>query len=769
MQDPSFDLLQSLDDREWARALSFCDGAGLTLVLGAAARDSLPGWVRDRIERDLANNTQRHERAKAALFEIQDWLATEGIAPLVLKGFTQAPAFIPDPALRPQYDIDLYCPQADVLRARDLLLEHGYEPLLEFEDFPTDHLPVMVRKTGWQWRGDFFDPDIPFSVELHFRFWDEHTEHLPVPGIDDLWRRRVERVICGRPVSVLRPVDALGYTALHLVRHLLRGSLRAYHVYELARFLDAHNQNDGFWADWQALHGPELRRLEAVAFGLAAAWFGCRLRDQAVLLPDGADAWLERYAFAPLEGLFLPNKDELWLHLSLLESAASRRSVLRRRLLPLRMPGPVDAIHIPRSRMTWRRRMESRLKYSAYLGGRVWFHVRVLPRFALHGMTWSLGSGYWLFLAAASLFNLGMFVFVLLYNLLLLDRGFGERTIGLVSGMATAGSLAGTLPAAALARRFGLRALLLACFASVAIFTALRICPVGQTALALLGFAAGTGLAMWAVSIAPVISQLTRETRRPLGFSVFFASSIALGAAGGWLAGRLPGWLGGKPQAILAGCVLMLVALWPAARLPLGVAPAAPRLVPRSRFVLRFLIALAVWNLATGAFNPFFNAYFARRYHMPVERIGLLYSGAQLAQVGAILLAPLMLRKLGMTSGIAITMAATAAALAGLAAGGSATTAVAAYSAYMTCQFMTEPGLYTLLMGGVAPAERGGAAAVNFLVAFGAQALAAFVAGAAFGRFGYGPVLAAAAVAAGLAALLFRALVPSPGEAAKNE
>eukprot|EP00825_Cyclidium_porcatum_P020594 TRINITY_DN23278_c0_g1_i1.p1 TRINITY_DN23278_c0_g1~~TRINITY_DN23278_c0_g1_i1.p1 ORF type:complete len:230 (+),score=-1.36 TRINITY_DN23278_c0_g1_i1:118-807(+) len=147
LQDPSFALLQHLDDREWERVLSFCDGAGLTLVLGAMARDSMPGWVRDRIERDLANNTQRHERAKAVLFDIQEWLAVEGISPLVLKGFTQAPAFIPDPALRPQYDIDLYCPLADVLRARDLLLAHGYEPLLELEDFPTDHLPVMIPCT----------------------------------------------------------------------------------------------------------------------------------------------------------------------------------------------------------------------------------------------------------------------------------------------------------------------------------------------------------------------------------------------------------------------------------------------------------------------------------------------------------------------------------------------------------------------------------------------------------------------------------------------
>jgi hypothetical protein len=77
----------------------------------------------------------------------------------------------------------------------------------------------------------------------------------------------------------------------------------------------------------------------------------------------------------------------------------------------------------------------------------------------------------------------------------------------------------------------------------------------------------------------------------------------------------------------------------------------------------------------------------------------------------------------------------------------------------MSFQWMSEPGLNTLLLGRVAEQERSGAAALGYLVAFGAQALAAFAGGALVARFGYGAVLAFAAALAAGAAGLFRVLL----------
>jgi MFS family permease len=354
-----------------------------------------------------------------------------------------------------------------------------------------------------------------------------------------------------------------------------------------------------------------------------------------------------------------------------------------------------------------------------------------------------------------------MFIFTLLYNLLLLDRGLGEGPVGLIAGTATAGSVAGALPAALAARRFGLRATLMGCFCLVSALCALRAMVAGEATLVALAFVSGMALAAWAVALAPAIAQLTSEEQRPWGFSVFYSISVLTGVLGGVLAGAMPDWLGGKRAAILAGCGLTALALWPVSGLPLKRISSRPKnLWPRSRFLVRYLCAMAVWNLATGSFNPFFNTYFVRRFQMPAQTVGMLFSAAQLCQAGAMLLAPLLLRRLGLLAGIAALEAATALFLGGLAAGSSALAAGIAYACYTAFQFMSEPGLSTLLMGSVTPEERSGAAALGFLVAFGAQAVAAVGAGAGFKRFGYPPVLAVAAGLAALAALLFLTLRP---------
>ena len=192
---------------------------------------------------------------------------------------------------------------------------------------------------------------------------------------------------------------------------------------------------------------PELRRLEAIAFRLARAWFGCALgpvaEDEVSGLPARVEEWFEAFAFSPLESEFHPNKDELWLHLALLDSARDKLAVVRRRLLP-QLPGPVDAVCIPREQLTLRRRMLKYARTARFLAGRAVFHTRASGRAARSGIRWrirssGLSGGYWLFLGASSFFVLGMFIYVLLYNLYLLDLGFREDFVGQVSSASTAG------------------------------------------------------------------------------------------------------------------------------------------------------------------------------------------------------------------------------------------------------------------------------------------------------------------------------------------
>ena len=126
------------------------------------------------------------------------------------------------------------------------------------------------------------------------------------------------------------------------------------------------------------------------------------------------------------------------------------------------------------------------------------------------------------------------------------------------------------------------------------------------------------------------------------------------------------------------------------------------KLYPRNPFLFRFLFAIALWSLVTGSLGPFFNIYFSHYLRMSVPRIGMVFSAAQLSQVLAVLLAPLIYKRFGLIAGIMYTQIATALALGCMAAFPIASAAAVMYGGYMALQSMSEPGMLSLLMTEVA-------------------------------------------------------------------
>ena len=778
-RNPRFEALQSLDDHEWTELLSFCDLMRLTLVLGKVAQDSLPDWVRLRIERNLADNHERFERTKSAYIEIADSLRKAAVEHMVLKGFAHWLGSI-DPRGRMQGDIDLFCLPESIQRAKQALCQLGYQPLRGFDHSPSDHLPAMTRKNNWKWRGNYFDPDIPVSVDLHFRFWDENTAGFGPNGLEQFWPRRIHRSLDELSFPALNPADSLAYGALHALRHMLHGTMSTNNIYEIAWFLHTYAEDSQFWKSWQDAHDPSLRQLEAICFRLAAQWFPCSLPEQAEAqiaeLPEAVERWVDDYGRSPLCIPFRPNKDALWLHLSLAETARARRSIFCKGLFPTRFP-TIEAVEVQSAsvRNSVRPKRLRVITYLSHLTRRTSHHARILPQTLWHGLDWwwsskNLVGEFLTFLSASFFYTLGMFIYFFLFNLYLLDLGYKENFLGLVTGALAAGGIVGILPAGLLAQRFGTRKALLACFTLVPAISVLRALFTAEVPQITLAFITGAFASIWGVIISPALAQLTTEKNRPFGFSVVFSSGIGVGVLGGLAGGRLPGWLAHinpsgtsahfKQIALLISCAIIFLALWPASRLRFASAPPPEKkFYPRNPFLMRFLPAIAIWSLATGAFTPFFNAYFAQHLHMPVERIGLYFSAAQFLQVVAILLAPMIFKKFGMVLGIVYMQIATAISLGCLASTHVAAAAGLVYVGYAAFQWMSEPGMYSLLMNQVRPSERSGASAMNALVISSSQAVAAVIAGSALARFGYAIVLDAVAVMALVAALMFRLLL----------
>jgi len=779
-RNPYPEALRSLDESEWRELLQFCDLAHLTFPLWRNSGDVLPAWVQERIADNASDNARRFERIKHAYREVAAALEDVHVDHLVIKGFAQYPGYVEDPRLRMQSDIDLYCPSESIFRARDKLLTLGYGAPPEPDRRPLDHLPVMTRTAGWEWRGNAFDPEMPPSLELHFCLWNEETARFAPPGLEDFWPRRLTRHLDDFSFPALDPVDNLGFSALHALRDVLSGDWVVHRIYEMARFLHTNVENRPFWTQWREQHNPSLRSLEAICFRLAKQWFACDLAEEVEtevrLLAPAVEQWLQRFNRSPLEGMFHPNKDGVWLHIALLESARDRLIVLRDALAPLRVPAVgapgQDVTREGKPKKSWPSQRYA--KYLFYLTSRVVYHAKTLIPTLWRGAKWwlatkSLGREFWTFLATSFFLDFGMSVYFFLFNFYLVDRGFTNGQLGRVASAMALGSLAGTIPAGLLAQRWGLRRTLFLCFAMLSSVAALRALVASEPSEIGLSFLAGAAFSIWAVSLSPAVAQLTTKHNRAFGFSLVFSAGIGIAALGGIVGGGLPGWLSraawaprgahANQAALLISCAIIALGMWPLSGLTFQSAPdREKRSWVRNPFLFRFLPVIAIWSVVTNAFAPFFNVYFSQYIHMPMQKIGFVFAISQLAQVLAILFTPLIFRRFGLVTGIIYMQIATAVALGALAGVRSVSTAAFAYVIYMSFQWMSEPGMNTLLMNKMSPAERSGASALNFLVMSLSQSFAAAAAGASFTRFGYPAVLTVTAVvalgAAGLSRLL---------------
>jgi hypothetical protein len=381
LSEPDAVLLRKLSNEKWASLLAFSDLAHLTLQIAQFPMNGFPGWVVERLRANLADNALRFERIKSTYREAAEALEQAGVEHIVIKGFTQAPDYVPDPRFRAQSDIDIFCPTASIDAAYTAMESIGYKRSdVKLNFSRADHAEPLVRPGDWRWKGNPFDPEMPLGIELHHCLWNEHVSNIRIPEVGYFWERRTTRTVAGLSFPCLSPVDHLGHFTLHILRNLFLADWIVHHVRELAVFLHSRADDESFWQIWNDTHSPSIRSIEAIAFYYARAWFDCRLHPlpayEIERIPATRQSWLDCFSGSALELMFRDNKDSMWLHLGFLSSRRDKWMTLKRRLIPTR----IASIGSPAVQDRNRRVLQSSNKplwrqYIAYL----------LFRFTAHG------------------------------------------------------------------------------------------------------------------------------------------------------------------------------------------------------------------------------------------------------------------------------------------------------------------------------------------------------------------------------------------------
>jgi len=377
------------------------------------------------------------------------------------------------------------------------------------------------------------------------------------------------------------------------------------------------------------------------------------------------------------------------------------------------------------------------------------------------------GTEFWTLYGACCLIDLGLCLYFFLFSLFMVERNVSVHDIGFITAAQTVGTITGTLLISLLARRLGLRRMMLLYISFAPLCLALRLFFLQLPMQISLAFLAGAMMSLWSVCFSPTLAKLTTQSNRAFAFSLFVATGISAGALAGLLGGFVPqlllrhgmkgGHVGGVRAVLLSSCCIISLAAFALFRLRFdGDAAQQHRGGEVTGFLFRFLIAIALWNFAIGFFTPFANVYLSRELHLPLTRIGEIYTLAQVVQVAMVLLAPFLYRRVGLIAGIALAQVATGVLFWILPRTHYPHRAVWFYLALMGFQWMSGPGISSLLMNRTAEGDRSKASAMQNMTNLAAQAGASALAGKLYERYGYsGPLATNAGLAIVAAVLLY--------------
>jgi len=263
----SYLRLTALQLRDWERSYRWLVASGMALYFldrlqTLRIESALPAAMIGRLQQNLSDHRKRSAFMRAEFIAVNRAFLRAGVRYCNLKGFTLAPDYCPDPALRSQMDLDFLVDGKQLDVCRHVLNELGYtqttETRNEWEFKASSSEMISIE--------DHFKPRLQRTIELHF----STTSKPPYgPSCDERLNRLAQREWDGYRFPVFMPEDQFVGQALHLLQHLRSPSTRLSWLLEYKRFVSAHDDDRHLWD--KVRECSKMYREAYIAIGLASA------------------------------------------------------------------------------------------------------------------------------------------------------------------------------------------------------------------------------------------------------------------------------------------------------------------------------------------------------------------------------------------------------------------------------------------------------------------------------------------------------------------
>jgi MFS family permease len=268
--------------------------------------------------------------------------------------------------------------------------------------------------------------------------------------------------------------------------------------------------------------------------------------------------------------------------------------------------------------------------------------------------------------------QVGMGIFMVIYNFYVRELGYTEQVNGQIISMNSLATALILIPAGILSDRLGRKKVMIFGALLTGCFLILRSITEAQSLLILFAFLTGLTMAFVMVSGIPWLAENSTEGQRVHLFSMQFAIMTAANVVGNILGGTLTdvfslrfSEVASIRYTLLIGACIFLIGLIPMLKFKEASRMKGSKnsksinngfASSKNKYMMIILFAIPALLIGFGAglVIPYLNLYFSDRFGASNTLIGLIISLGQAATAVAIIIGPLVVRKVGEVRAVVI-------------------------------------------------------------------------------------------------------------------